>query len=143
MSASPGAISAPADARHGTQVLYRWAEWLRQHGFPRAARVAIFRKEDERLVVHEYASSCVILKIGPTRPKLQEFREWKQPFVDVAAKLCAKGWHLGAEPGVAIGKTVVTMFATWQQAKPPVVTPYAVQFQVTKPTPVREVSHAN
>lgn len=85
----------------------------------------------------------MILKIGPTRPKLQEFREWKQPFVDVAAKLCAKGWHLGAEPGVAIGKTVVTMFATWQQAKPPVVTPYAVQFQVTKPTPVKEVSHAN
>ena len=143
MSASPGAISAPADARHGTQVLYRWAEWLRQRGYPRAARFAIFRKEDARLVVHEYASNCVILKIGPTRPKLQEFREWKQPLVEVVAQLRARGWHLVTETGATPGNTVITMSTTWQQAQTPVVTSYAVQFPVTKPKPVQEVSHAN
>ncbi len=143
MSASPGAITAPAEARHGTQVLFRWAEWLRQHGFPRASRFAIFRKEEVRLVVHEYATICVVLKIGPTKPKLQEFREWKQPLVEVVAKLRERGWHLVTAAGAITGNALVAMSATWQQAQSPVVTPYAVQFPVTKPMSVREVSHAN
>lgn len=38
-----------AESRMGTQVLYRWAQWHKQHAYPKALRIGVFRKESMRL----------------------------------------------------------------------------------------------
>lgn len=140
MSASQGGIQPPAEARHGTQVLYRWVEWLRQHGFPCATRVAVFRKGDARLVVHEYPSCCVVLKIIDVKPKIREFRDWQQPFAVVASKLVAKGWISASEDGIAKLKT--GFISEWRQQYRHVATPYAGHtWQNVEDR--KEVSHAH
>jgi len=139
---TPGAITAPANASPGAQVLYQWAEWLRQRGFPRAARLAYFHKEEDRLVVHEYPTACAVLKIGSQKPKIQEFREWRQPFDAVVAKLRARGWFLDSSTGSSSTGNAVKAPTTWQQVTPPAVIAYAVPHIAIPLVPKLEVSHA-
>src|SRR5664280_1525341 len=88
------------DRRHGTQVLYQWALWQRNHAPDRHIRTAIFRKEQWRLVVYEYrASLCGVLKLANVKPKLREFRAWREPFATVHTKLAARGWLLVSDNG--------------------------------------------
>ena len=53
-SAVPSGEQLPllADVRQGTKVLMKWAEWQKQHAYPKALRIGVFRKEDMRLVVY-------------------------------------------------------------------------------------------
>lgn len=84
-----------AKARPGTQVLFKWAQWHEQHAFPRATLVAVFRKENNRLVVYQYGSSlCVAVKKSGEGPMFNGFREWRQSFAVIQAKLVQHGWSL-------------------------------------------------
>jgi hypothetical protein len=104
--------------------------------------MAFFRRGEDRLVVHEYPTACAILKIGPEKPKLQEFREWCQPFAVVTATLRERGWHLAVDSGVTAGGAVVTMSTTWQQASKPAAVAYAVPGLMVSPASEKEVRHA-
>jgi len=47
----------------------------------RAIRIGVFRKDDARLVVYQYSYSlCGVLKLADSKPKIRDFREWRQPF---------------------------------------------------------------
>ena len=96
---SQGASSTLVAAPHpGTQVLFRWAKWQTQHRCMRATRIAVFRKEDARLVVYQYGFSlCGVLKLADKKPKIRDFREWRQPFNKVKGKLVQRGWVLVRE----------------------------------------------
>ena len=89
-----------APLRQGTQVLYRWAQWQAQQASGRPQRVAIFRKGELRLVVHQYGESlCGVLSLAEVKPKVREFREWRQPFIAVQAKLVKRGWVIMTDSG--------------------------------------------
>ena len=96
---SQGASSTLVAAPHpGTQVLFRWAKWQTQHRCMRAIRIGVFRKDDSRLVVYQYSYSlCCVLKTADVRPKIRDFREWRQPFEKVKVKLVSRGWVLVRE----------------------------------------------
>lgn len=84
----------------GTQVLYRWAQWQTQQAPGRPLRVAIFRKENTRLVVHQYGRFlCGVLKLAEVKPKVRDFREWRETFLTVQAKLINRGWALVSDSG--------------------------------------------
>lgn len=93
-------LSLVAELRQGTQVLYRWAQWQSQHASGRPLRVAIFRKGESRLVVHQYgASLCGVLKLADVKPKVRDFREWRESFTAVQAKLVKRGWVIMTDSG--------------------------------------------
>ena len=96
---SQGSSSALVAAPHpGTQVLLRWAKWQAQHRCMRATRIGVFRKDDARLVVYQYSYSlCGVLKLADKKPKIRDFREWRQPFDKVKGKLVQRGWMLVRE----------------------------------------------
>ena len=96
---SQGAFRPLVAAPHpGTQVLLRWAKWQAQHRCMRAIRIGVFRKDDARLVVYQYSYSlCSVLKLADTKPKIRDFREWRQPFNKVKGKLVQRGWVLVRE----------------------------------------------
>ena len=96
---SQGAFRTLVAAPHpGTQVLLRWAKWQAQHRCMRAIRIGVFRKDDARLVVYQYSYSlCGVLKLADTKPKIRDFREWRQPFNKVKGKLVQRGWVLVRE----------------------------------------------
>jgi len=96
---SQGASSTLVAAPHpGTQVLFRWAKWQTQHRCMRAIRIGVFRKDYARLVVYQYGNSlCGVLKVADSKPKIRDFREWRQPFNKVKGKLVQRGWVLVRE----------------------------------------------
>lgn len=84
-----------AEPNLGTQVLFRWAKWQTQHACMRAQRIGVFRKGDMRLVVHQYGHAlCGVLKLADVKPKIRDFREWREPFATVKGKLEQRGWSL-------------------------------------------------
>lgn len=87
-----GAITPPADARLGTQVLYHWANWQKSRDFRAAQRIAVFVREGDKLVVHAYEGVCGILSVADTAPKIRQFRVWSQPFRIVQRQLVKHGW---------------------------------------------------
>ena len=94
-SAVPQGAQVPlvAESRMGTQVLYRWAQWHKQHAYPKALRIGVFRKESMRLVVYQYGKAlCVAVKQADVAPKIRDFREWRQRFATVKGKLIQRGW---------------------------------------------------
>lgn len=93
---SQGASGSLVAAPHpGTQVLFRWAKWQTQHRCMRAIRIGVFRKDDARLVVYQYGYSlCGVLKLADTKPKVRDFREWRQSFNKVKGRLVQRGWVL-------------------------------------------------
>lgn len=86
---------------HGTQVMYRWASWQKKNqASALPMRIAIFRKEEFRLVVHQYQNSlCGVLKLADVKPKVRQFREWREPFSAVLQKLVAANWTLFSDSG--------------------------------------------
>ena len=87
-----------AEFRQGTQVLIRWALWHKQHAYPKAILIGVFRKDYARLVVYQYSYSlCGVLKLADSKPKIRDFREWRQPFDKVKGKLVQRGWMLVRE----------------------------------------------
>lgn len=93
-------LPAIEDLRHGTQVLFQWAEWQKKHAPERPVRTAVFRKGDCRLVVHQYgASLCGVLKLADVKPRVREFREWREPFLMVHIKLAKRAWALISDSG--------------------------------------------
>ena len=61
----------------------------------RAIRIGVFRKDDARLVVYQYSYSlCGVLKLADSKPKIRDFREWRQPLDKVKGKLVQRGWVL-------------------------------------------------
>lgn len=79
----------------GTDVLFRWAKWQTQHRCMRATRIGVFRKGDSRLVVYQYGYSlCGVLKLADNKPKIRDFREWRESFATVKGKLVNRGWEL-------------------------------------------------
>lgn len=96
-SAVPQGAQVPlvAESRMGTQVLYRWAQWHKQHAYPKALRIGVFRKESMRLVVYQYGKAlCVAVKQADVAPKIRDFREWRQRFATVKGKLIQRGFAL-------------------------------------------------
>lgn len=93
---SQGASVPLVAALHpGTHVLYRWAKWQTQHACMRAFRTGVFRKGDIRLVVYQYGRFlCCLLKLADTKPKIRDFREWRESFATVKGKLVKRGWAL-------------------------------------------------
>ncbi len=84
-----------AEPTMGTKVLERWAQWQKQHAFPRASRIGVFHKEDRRLVVYQYGRAlCVAVTKAEVAPKIRDFREWREPFATVKGKLVQRGWAL-------------------------------------------------
>jgi len=100
-AASQGASVPLVATRHpGTQVLYRWAIWQNQQRLGRPIRTGVFRKEDIRLVVYQYASHlCCVLKHSDIKPRFRDFREWRQSFFAVKRKLVQRGWSLVSDSG--------------------------------------------
>lgn len=96
------AISFYATLSHGTQVLYRWAEWQSQQPVP-ANRLMIFRKDDLRLLVHQHGPLCSLLKMADVGPKIRGFREWRQPLATVSAELIRRGWKVVQDSEVTHG----------------------------------------
>ncbi len=93
-------LSLVAELRQGTQVLHRWAQWQTQHAPGRPLRVAILRKGEMRLVVHQYGRAlCGVLNLADVAPKVRAFREWREPLVTVKGKLVKRGWTLVADSG--------------------------------------------
>ncbi len=87
-----------AALHQGTKVLFRWAEWQNQHRCMRATRIGVFRKDDARLVVYQYGRSlCGVLKLADVKPKIRDFREWRQSYTVVKGKLVHRGWSLVRE----------------------------------------------
>ena len=95
-AASQGETVPLVATRHpGTQVLYRWAIWQNQQRLGRPIRTGVFRKEDIRLVVYQYASHlCCVLKHSDIKPRFRDFREWRQRFATVKGKLIQRGFAL-------------------------------------------------
>ncbi len=96
-SAVPQGAQVPlvAEFRLGTKVLIQWALWHKQHAYPKASRIGVFRKEDMRLVVYQYGRAlCVAVKQADVAPKIRDFREWRQRFATVKGKLIQRGWAL-------------------------------------------------
>lgn len=84
-----------AELHQGTQVLYRWGKWQDQHALGRPLTRVSLRKGGARLVVYSYgASLCGVLEKADTKPKVRNFREWRQPIQVVVAKLVKRGWAL-------------------------------------------------
>lgn len=110
MKKHTGSKDPLADCSKGTQVLFAFAVWQKQKSFPLLDRVVVFRKGDVRLVVHGYGSVSVCLKIGPQKPKIQEFREWNQSIATVAAKLLQTGWAMEEKPTAASCATLPFVF---------------------------------
>lgn len=86
-------IPLVAEFRQGTQVLLRWAQWHKQHAFPMAIQIGVFRKGAVRLMVYQYGRTlCVAVKMADVAPKIRDFREWREPFATVKGKLIQRGW---------------------------------------------------
>ena len=84
----------------GTQALYRWGQWQVRHACKTPLRIGVFRKEDIQLVVYQYGPElCCVLKHADTKPRFQDFREWRQPFAAVQRKLQKRGWTLESDSG--------------------------------------------
>ena len=101
-SAVPQGAQVPlvAEFRLGTKVLIQWALWHKQHAYPKASRIGVFRKEDMRLVVYQYGKAlCVAVKQADVAPKIRDFREWRQSFFAVKRKLVQRGWSLVSDSG--------------------------------------------
>ena len=95
-----GRKSLEPELRQGTQVLFRWAKWQSEQASGRPLRVAVFRKENARLVVHQYGQNlCGVLKLAQVKPKVRDFREWRKSFVTVQGKLVVRGWLLVSDSG--------------------------------------------
>ena len=88
-----------ASTRPGAQVLLSWANWQTQRGAALATRIVVVRKDDVRLVVHEYGSQCGILELGEVKPRIRDFRIWSQPLPVVMAKLEKHGWKVASDEG--------------------------------------------
>ena len=99
--AAPERPSQPliaTDLHPGTQACYRWAVWQTQHSLGLPIKVALFRKEGARLAVHDYGGSqCAVLTLADVKPRVREFREWREPYATVMEKLVARGWSLVSE----------------------------------------------
>ena len=79
--------------RHGTQVSYQWAVWQKANATKLPLRIATLRKGGFRLVVHQYRDSlCGVLKLADVKPRVRQFREWREPFAVVQQKLVERGW---------------------------------------------------
>lgn len=95
---SQGASPLVAEPHPGTEVLYRWAKWQKQHAYPMACQAVVFRKEDSRLVVYEYGPAlCVVIIRVSNGPRMRDFREWRQPLAVVQGKLKSRGWKLESQ----------------------------------------------
>lgn len=78
----------------GAEVLYRWAKWQKQHAYPQTIQSVVLCKEGRQLVVYEYANApCVVITRCANGPRMRNFREWRQPFSVVQAKLKVRGWE--------------------------------------------------
>lgn len=93
-------LPAVPSLRQGTQVLFKWAEWQKKnapHRHVRSAvsRLAVLRKGELRLVVHQYGDAlCGVLQMADVEPKLRVFREWREPLDKVVTKLASRGWEI-------------------------------------------------
>ena len=86
--------------RHGTQVSFLWSAWQKANATKLPLRIATLRKGGFRLVVHQYRDSlCGILKLADVKPRVRQFREWRQPFAVVQQKLVERGWMLLTDSG--------------------------------------------
>jgi hypothetical protein len=75
--------------------MFCWLEWQKVRGVERPTYIRVFHREEARLVVHEYGPHfCGVLKLSP---RVQYFREWRQPLAVVTRKLQASGWVCGSE----------------------------------------------
>ncbi len=86
---------------HGSQVMFRWVLWQKKNQASSIPmRIAIFKKDEFRLVVHQYQDSlCGVLKLANVKPKVRQFREWREPFTVVVKKLVAANWTLSSDSG--------------------------------------------
>lgn len=76
--------------------LMSYAEWQRSQSWPSSATVTLFR-QGNKLIVTEYGRSCAILSVKPSKPRIHEFRVWKQSLAIVQRKLMARGWTVGGD----------------------------------------------
>jgi hypothetical protein len=74
--------------------LFRYAEWQRTQSWPTSPTMTLF-KQGEKLIVTEFGRSCALLSVKPQKPRIRDFRVWKQPLMAVIGKLSAKGWVVG------------------------------------------------
>lgn len=75
--------------------MFRWVEWQKVRGVQRPTAIRVFDREDARLVVHEYGPRfCGVLKLSP---RVQYFREWREPLAVVTKKLKDSGWSVERE----------------------------------------------
>lgn len=92
MSKAPFAGSPPSNL---VSTMIRWVELQKVRGFQRPTYIRVFHREEVRLVVHEYGPRfCGVLKLSP---RVQYFREWREPLDVVTRKLEASGWSCGWE----------------------------------------------
>lgn len=93
-------VDPSASCSQGTNVLFQWAKWQSEHQTKRRVRVAVFRREGMRLLVHQYGYAlCGVLQMADVKPKMRAFREWKEPFQVVQAKLLKNGYELVSDTG--------------------------------------------
>lgn len=84
----------------GTQVMYRWAVWQKTQASNHPFRVAVLRKGTFRLVIHQYGEDvCGVLKLADSKPKVRDFREWREPLTRVILKLAGRGWLFVSDSG--------------------------------------------